>query len=237
MPAFRARSVSEDTVRIHPSPAPRAAGPSHLDSTVLREDDPATLMSQLMASQQALHASDRESGSMPPAPQQSMPAAGLMANLSEPGVLAFPLQKGAPFSPYCCGLQCNVSVVVKSVFPDLQQPEQQNSKPIHAWDIIQQCCICCAGDSTPSTMDSSMNLGTQAGHSRSTTSAMTVSDQSTTTGFSDSLPVMHLRDMSDVSALSGLPSGEMPGPSGAYCLLFLSSLSQISVPVICWLTD
>lgn len=128
MPAFRARSVSEDTVRIHPSPAPRAAGPSHLDSAVLREDDPATLMSQLMASQQALHASDRESGSMPPAPQQSMPAAGLMANLSEPGVLAFPLQKGAPFSPYCCGLQSNVSVVVKSVFPDLQQPEQQKQQ-------------------------------------------------------------------------------------------------------------
>lgn len=105
--------------------------------------------------------------------------------------------------------------------PDLYQPEQQDSKCMHAWDIsIQQCCFCCAGDSIPSTMDSSMNLGTQAGHSRSTTSAMTVSDQSTTTGFSDSLPVMHQRDTSDVSALSGLPSGEMPGPSGAYCLLF-----------------
>ena len=96
MPTFRARSLSEDTVRIHLSPAPSAAGPFHLDSALLRQDDPATLMSQLMASQQALHASGEESGHMPSAPQQSMPAAGLMANLSEPGVLASLLQKGAP---------------------------------------------------------------------------------------------------------------------------------------------
>ena len=41
--AFRARSLSEDTVRVHPSPAPSAPGPLQLsrdtsqDSAVLRE--------------------------------------------------------------------------------------------------------------------------------------------------------------------------------------------------------
>ena len=68
----------------------------------------------------------------------------------------------------------------------------------------------------PSTVGSSMSNSNQAGHSRSTTSAMTVSDQSTTTGFSDSQPVMqHQRETSDISTLSGVPSGEMPGRPGA----------------------
>ena len=138
VPAFRARSLSEDTVRIHPSPAPSAAGPFHLDSAVLRQDDPATATSQLMVSQQALQGSDRESGCMPSAPQQSMPAAGLMANLSEPGVLASLLQKGAPPEPYCCGLQCNVSEILMNDLPDLHQPEQQDSKSIHH---TSACCI------------------------------------------------------------------------------------------------
>lgn len=45
---------------------------------------------------------------------------------------------------------------------------------------------------------------------------MTVSDQSTTTGFGDSQPVMQSqRQMSDNSTLSGVPSGEMPGRTGA----------------------
>jgi len=61
-----------------------------------------------------------------------------------------------------------------------------------------------------------MSYSKQPGHSRSTTSAMTISDQSTTTGFSDSLPVMHQRDISDTSALRGVPSGEMPGRAGAH---------------------
>ena len=48
---------------------------------------------------------------------------------------------------------------------------------------------------------------------------MTVSDQSTTTGFSDSQPVIqHQRETSDNSTLSGVPSGEMPGRPGAHAL-------------------
>lgn len=43
---------------------------------------------------------------------------------------------------------------------------------------------------------------------------MTVSDQSTTTGFSESLPTVQ-HQTSDNSALSGVPSGEAPGRTGA----------------------
>ena len=71
------------------------------------------------------------------------------------------------------------------------------------------------GDSIPSTVGSSMSTSNKPGHSRSTTSAMTVSDQSTTTGFSDAAPVMQSqRQMSGQSTLSGVPSGEMPGRPG-----------------------
>ena len=64
-------------------------------------------------------------------------------------------------------------------------------------------------------MSTSKTTGGQPGHSRSTTSAMTISDQSTTTGFSDSMPVLHQREISDASAMSGLVSGDMPGLAGA----------------------
>lgn len=73
--SFRTRSLSEDTVRIHPSPAPSAA---------LQESNSASLMSQLMAGQRA-----QELGSAPV-------AGGLMANLSDPGVLVSLLQTGSP---------------------------------------------------------------------------------------------------------------------------------------------
>ena len=90
--------------------------------------------------------------------------------------------------------------------------------PMWAEISLTGCC-CWAGDSIPSTVGSSMSTSNQPGHSRSTTSAMTVSDQSTTTGFSDSQPVMqHQREMSDISTLSGVPSGEMPGRTGASAL-------------------
>lgn len=51
---------------------------------------------------------------------------------------------------------------------------------------------------------------------------MTISDQSMGTGFSESLPVMHQRDISDTSAMSGLPSGEMPGHAGQTTVPFVS---------------
>ena len=78
------------------------------------------------------------------------------------------------------------------------------------WVILTVVCLW-PGDSLPST--SSMSYSKQPGHSRSTTSAMTVSDMSTTTGFSDTQPVMQ-QQPSDSSALSGVPSGEVPGRTG-----------------------
>ena len=73
--------------------------------------------------------------------------------------------------------------------------------------------------------------GGQPGHSRSTTSAMTISDQSTTTGFSDSMPVLHQREISDASAMSGLVSGDMPGLAGAPSQCLRCSLSMASTAV------
>ena len=96
VPAIRARSLSEDTVRIHPSPAPSASGPLQLsrlasqDSALLRDSDTAVLMSRLMASQQSMRAADstaQRSGSalaVPPVRE----ARGMTANLSDPGALA-----------------------------------------------------------------------------------------------------------------------------------------------------
>lgn len=100
--AFRARSLSEDTVRVHPSPAPSVPGPLQLsrhasqDSSGLREAGPSDFMSQLMASQQLPglgEARTQESGSVP-ALQQGIPIGGLMANLSDPGALASLPQTG-----------------------------------------------------------------------------------------------------------------------------------------------
>ncbi|CAK0784210.1 hypothetical protein CVIRNUC_007414 [Coccomyxa viridis] len=169
VPAIRARSLSEDTVRIHPSPAPSASWPLQLsrlasqDSALLRDSDTAVLMSRLMASQQSMRAADstaQRSGSalaVPPVRE----ARGITANLSDPGALATFLE---------------------------------------------------ASDSGMST---SKTTGGQPGHSRSTTSAMTISDQSTTTGFGDSMPVLHQREISEASAMSGLASMDMPGPAGS----------------------
>ena len=96
VPAIRARSLSEDTVRIHPSPAPSASGPLQLsrlasqDSALLRDSDTAVLMSRLMASQQLMRAADstaQRSGSalaVPPVRE----VRGMTANLSDPGALA-----------------------------------------------------------------------------------------------------------------------------------------------------
>ena len=96
VPAIRARSLSEDTVRIHPSPAPSASGPLQIsrlasqDSALLRDSDTAVLMSRLMASQQSMRAADstaQRSGSalaVPPVRE----ARGMTANLSDPGALA-----------------------------------------------------------------------------------------------------------------------------------------------------
>ena len=83
--------------------------------------------------------------------------------------------------------------------------------------------VAIAGDSGMST---SKTTGGQPGHSRSTTSAMTISDQSTTTGFGDSMPVLHQREISEASAMSGLASMDMPGPAGAYLSIFNTALAE-----------
>lgn len=94
-------------MRVHPSPAPSAPGPMQLsrdtsqDSAVLRENDPADFLSQLMASQNLTGATEtraQESGSVP-AVQQGIPMGGLMANLSDPGALASLLQTGDFHAP------------------------------------------------------------------------------------------------------------------------------------------
>ena len=99
---------------MHPSPAPSASGPLQLsrnasqDSVVLREApaESASLMSQLIASQQRLVAGEGkawESGSVP-AMLQGSPSTGLMANLSDPGALASLLQKGIYYTQKCLPL-------------------------------------------------------------------------------------------------------------------------------------
>lgn len=102
--ALRARSLSEETVRVHPSPATSAAGPLQLsrhvsqDCAALCEADPAGLMSQLIASQLPGPSETRvqEAGGVP-AVQQGTSVSGLTANLSDPGALASFLQTGE-----CC---------------------------------------------------------------------------------------------------------------------------------------
>ncbi len=122
--AFRARSLSEDTVRVHPSPAPSMPGPMQLspdtsqDSAGLRETAPADFLSQLMASQHLPGATETRaqgSGSVP-AVQQGIPTGGLMANLSEPGALASLLQTGD-----CYGPQCLLSTAVQIHRSELAQ--------------------------------------------------------------------------------------------------------------------